>query len=239
VTDQAAPVEEQPHKRPPNFCTYCNDEKPWDDPREFGFHLERHRELMPPLEVKGKIVSTPCPQGCGRHFYRPSHYREHVPLCNGDTPLWNPANKGPADPAPAATPAVVKPVQSVEKKPEVPSAPPLEVPVATDKSNSCGKCDRHFKYPSWARAHEESCKGKNATPARPSPKPKPQKEKKAPETRPSDPSMSSVGVAELLHAKAQATRAQGEEAIKQGEELIKKAEGMEKIASDLEALLKS
>ena len=229
--DPAPAVEEQPHKRPPNFCSYCKDEKPWDDPREFGLHLERHREMMPPIYLKGKLVSTECPQKCGRHFFRPSHYREHVPLCNGETPLWNPANKGPAAPAPAVPPAKEQPVESVEAKPDVPIAPPPEASVA--KANvfcpDCGAGPWMDKRGVAAHKRGPNCKT-GATP-------KPAKEKKPTADRPSGAALSSAGIAEMLKAKAQETRAQGEAAIAQGEALIKKAEGMEKIAADLEAVL--
>jgi hypothetical protein len=234
MADAPAVAEEQPHKRPPNFCSYCSDDKPWDDPREFGIHLERHRELMPPIIVKGKVVSTECPQKCGRHFLRPSHYREHVPLCTGEAPLWNPANKGPAAPAPAVPPAQPKPVESVEAKPEVPSAPPPEEPVA--KANvycpDCGAGPWMDKRGVAAHKRGPNCgKGSGSTQ-------KPVKEKK-PSGGSSAPSLSSAGLAEMMRAKAQETRAQADELTKQAEGLVKKAEGMEKIATELEELLKS
>jgi len=118
-------TQQQEHKRPPNFCTHCNDEEPWDDPRAFGLHLERHREVKP--EVKdprtGKTLSTPCPEKCGRHFIRPSEYREHVPLCDGSPPLWKPS---PGTPAPVTEHETPRPIK--------------EQPMV-----KCPDCDEKFK----------------------------------------------------------------------------------------------
>jgi hypothetical protein len=225
VDGPVAPVQEPEHKRPPNFCAYCADDKPWDDPRAFGIHLERHREVMKPVVVAGRVTSTECPNGCGRHFLRPSAYREHVPLCDGSKPLW----KSPEE---KAAPAPAPPV-SAEKKPEVPIAPPKEEPVATpDKTRECGKCGQSFKYPSWARAHEKKCDGKKAEPAKkPSAATKPTKVKKPAPAAARAPSMSPNGkIVDELRNKAATFRGEAEA-------LVVKASEIEKIADHLEGIL--
>lgn len=232
MAEEQAQAAEPAHKRPPNFCTYCNDEKPWDDPRAFGIHLERHREVLPPVEHKGKVVSTPCPNGCGRHFIRPSMYREHVPLCDGSSPLWNPMNKGqgaPAPPNPPARPAP-PPEESAESQPEAPSAPPPEeVPVAKDKVK-CPDCGAGpWKDMRGVAAHRrKQCPAKGGSgskersepmaPERPT-----KKEPKANEGNGSD-------LAEQLRAEAKAKR-------EEAEALVQKADKLDEMAKELETLL--
>lgn len=226
MVEGPAAVQEPEHKRPPNFCYYCNDEKPWDDPRAFGVHLERHREVLKPVEVNGRLTSTACPNGCGRHFIRPSTYREHVPLCDGSKPLWKSPEEAKAAPAPA-------PPVSAEKKPEVLTAPPKEESVGTpDKKKECGKCGRSFKYPSWALAHEKGCDGKTAeAPKKPSTTPKPTKVKKPAPAAARSPSMSPNGkIVDELRNKAMALRAEASATVE-------KAVEIEKIADDLERIL--
>jgi hypothetical protein len=226
MVEGPAAVQETEHKRPPNFCYYCNDGTPWDDPRAFGVHLERHREVLKPVMVGGRVTSTACPNGCGRHFLRPSTYREHVPLCDGSKPLWTSPEEAKAAPAPA-------PPVSAEKKPEVPKAPYKEEPVATpDKKKECGKCGRSFKYPSWALAHEKKCDGKKTEPAKkPSTTPKPTKEKKPSPAAARAPSMSTNGkIVDVLRDKAKALRAEASA-------IVEKAVQIEKLAADLERIL--
>lgn len=74
----------------PILCPECKDRLP--DQRELAVHLERHREVKAPVTDPrtGETVSRACSMGCGRHFVRPSEYREHNPLCDGSKPLWQP-----------------------------------------------------------------------------------------------------------------------------------------------------
>jgi hypothetical protein len=74
----------------PILCPECKDRLP--DQRTLSIHLERHREVKPPVTDPrtGAVVSKACSMGCGRHFLRPSEYREHNPLCDGSAPLWKP-----------------------------------------------------------------------------------------------------------------------------------------------------
>lgn len=74
------------HRRPPATCPECLKE--YEDPRKLAFHLERHREVRPPVfSPRGEARSTPCPKGCGRHFGDTRNFREHVPLCKGEPPI--------------------------------------------------------------------------------------------------------------------------------------------------------
>lgn len=112
----------------PVLCPEC--QVPFPEPRALSLHIERHREVRP--EVKdprtGKVNSTPCPQGCGRHFIRPSEYGEHVPLCDGSVPLYKPSVAGQS--APVVEEPMRKPrKQRKERKPMV----------------KCEKCGAPFK----------------------------------------------------------------------------------------------
>jgi hypothetical protein len=74
----------------PYMCPECRNE--FKDATDFGPHLERHREMTPPMFSKtGKPRSVECPKGCGRHFPRGSdkaapgglQLAEHVINCDG------------------------------------------------------------------------------------------------------------------------------------------------------------
>ncbi len=101
----------------PYVCAHCRLES-WDS-REFGRHLERHREIGHPrfcrirctdcsgagslrnswcascLGTGRKMVTVPCPRGCGRHFLRKSgdhrgmglQLSEHIVNCDGSRPI--------------------------------------------------------------------------------------------------------------------------------------------------------
>jgi hypothetical protein len=218
AADPAPESEPEPeHKRPPSFCHYCNDDEPWEDPRAFGIHLERHREVKKPTMVHGKVTSTPCPHECGRHFFIPSEYREHVPSCDGQPPLCNvPREKAAA--APAASP---------EKKPEVPSAPKKEKIVAK-KEQYCECGAGPWKDMRGVAAHKRgpNCSmkksaGAPASPAKPSKPAKAAKESKPAQL--SRDASTSGNVAHLLRHEAQ--------------QLRDKATKLEKMADEVESLL--
>jgi len=109
--------------KPPYLCPECKVQLPHE---AVGPHVERHREVKPPVydPRSGEQTSRPCPKGCGRHFLKPSEYREHAGLCDGQAPLL---------PVPPATP--------------VPGGKPLyDVAVGNKEAGmlKCDKCDKEF-----------------------------------------------------------------------------------------------
>lgn len=72
----------------PLFCPECRIGI--DEPERLGVHIERHREVGAPIFGRGgRVVSKPCPKGCGRHFPpKGEHdFRRHLQLCEGDAPI--------------------------------------------------------------------------------------------------------------------------------------------------------
>jgi predicted RNA-binding Zn-ribbon protein involved in translation (DUF1610 family) len=92
-------------------CPECGHEEATAE--GLGTHLERHREVLPvQTSARGRILTFPCPKGCGRNF-RPGNaagrtpsaeIRLHIESCAGLPPL------------PAAPPAEHRKEEAVAKK---------------------------------------------------------------------------------------------------------------------------
>ena len=74
----------------PLLCPECKDRVA--NQKALSAHIERHREIKPPVAdpKTGEMMSKACSMGCGRHFLKPSEYREHNQNCDGSPPLWKP-----------------------------------------------------------------------------------------------------------------------------------------------------
>lgn len=112
----------------PVLCPECR--MPFPEPRALSIHIERHREVKPEVRDPrtGKVNSEKCPKGCGRHFLRPSEYREHVPLCDGSVPLWRPAVGG------TPAPVIEEPVRK-QRRPRKEHKPMVKCPECGEKFN--------------------------------------------------------------------------------------------------------
>lgn len=113
-------------------------------PEELGTHLERHApaDVQPATSPRGKPLTAPCPNGCGRHFsaVRGSHeLRHHAKVCDGQPPLVGAAALN-----------------------EETGESPEEDQVAKLK---CRECGRTFTHPGWLERHAQLCGGKDDVPS--------------------------------------------------------------------------
>ena len=59
-----------------------------------GYHIERHRVVTPIVRNRrGRVLTRPCPQVCGRNFLKQADLKEHAPNCDGAIPLGDEAEK--------------------------------------------------------------------------------------------------------------------------------------------------
>lgn len=125
-------------------CPNCTEISP--TPEAYSVHLQRHMEVDPPKHSpRGKVLSTPCPKGCGRNFAFNSagnlsaDARFHIDLCDGSSPIV----KGE------------KPVRTETKEEELMAG------------LDCPKCGKKYQRGGARRdKHVKKCKGKERAAAR-------------------------------------------------------------------------
>lgn len=78
------------------ICPECPES--FKSAEELSPHMERHREVNPPTTDPrtGEVTSRACEKKCGRNFLRPSEYREHTSICDGQPPILKPRPKSHA-----------------------------------------------------------------------------------------------------------------------------------------------